>query len=115
MKTVNYALMVLTLLLSACVTTGYISLQDAPRDLITKHLTQGKTSKHKVIECFGHATRITTDDSGNEVWIYQNKMLSFPFATFPASDSSGTGSNQPIRELLISFDQHGVVSQYSIK
>ncbi|SDX65031.1 hypothetical protein [Nitrosomonas oligotropha] len=55
MKTANYALMVLVPLLSACVTNGYISLQDASKDLVTKHIAQRTTTKARVTKCFGKA------------------------------------------------------------
>ncbi|MCG7756319.1 MAG: hypothetical protein LZF63_06625 [Nitrosomonas sp.] len=110
MKTVNYALIVLALplivlalLLSACVTTGYISLQDAPRDLVTKHIVQGTTTKARVTKCFGKANSTSVNSSGQEVWVYKNH------------NSNSNDNFSSVKELVIVFDQNDVVSQFSVK
>ncbi len=103
MRTVNYVLVVLVLLLSACVTTGSISLQDASRDLVTRHIVQGATTKARVTKCFGKANSTAVNSSGQEVWVYKNH------------NSNSNESFPSVKELVVIFDQNGVVSEYSVK
>lgn len=103
MKTSNLIKIILIIFLSSCTTTGHIPLEIATKDLIAKHIVHSKTTKARIVKCFGNATSITFNNSGQEVWVYKNHN----------SNSNDSYSN--VKELVVIFDQNGVVSQYSVK
>lgn len=63
----NLVKIIFVIFISACTTTGYIFLQDAPRDLVTKHIVQGTTTEARIIKCFGKANSTSVNSSGQEV------------------------------------------------
>lgn len=103
MKTSNFIKIILIIFLSACATIGHIPLETATKDLIAKHIVQSKTTKARIVKCFGNATSITFNQSGQEVWVYK-------------SHNSNSNENfSSVKELVVIFDQNGVVTQYSVK
>ena len=97
------ALSLVILVLTACAATGYIPLESASKELIAQHVVQGKTTKPRIVKCFGNATSITFNHSGHEVWVYKSH------------NSNSNDSFSSVKELVVIFDQNGVVSEYSVK
>lgn len=106
MRVINIVLVFFVLSLSACMTKVYIPLQDASKDLIERHIIIGKTTKSRVIKCFGEPDTISSKNSNQEIWIYRNK------------DPHNIRINEEIgktKELIVTFDSNNLVSEYSMK
>lgn len=106
MNVINIVLAICVLSLFACMTKVYIPLHDASKDLIRKHIIKGKTTKTRVIKCFGEPDAISSKNSNQETWLYKNK------------DPHNIRINEKIgkiKELIVTFDSNDLVTEYYMK
>ncbi|NRR30206.1 hypothetical protein HSX11_08385 [Oxalobacteraceae bacterium] len=102
----------LTIMLTACATTGNGKAKTLTGEEAARILVIGKTSKADVSAALGEA-HITRFDSGYELWLYgvgvPRMVDSLPWFNLVLSSAD----NQ--RELTVLFDKSGIVRKYQMR
>jgi len=107
----RYALLFcLILSLAACASAGNSRLKAMPQSDLLAQLKEGETTKAQVESMLGSANSISFTDSGNEIWTYSYSKAT-PRATnfIPYASIIQSGANVKTTELVILFDNNGVV------
>ena len=105
------------LLVNGCAgTAGSREIKDETQESINSKIIKGTTTKQDIHAMFGDPMQTNFTDSGNEVWHYdffRVKPKAIDFVPFASAFKSGM--NQDQKELVILFDQNGVVKNFSLQ
>jgi hypothetical protein len=92
--TLGFMLVAFTLAAAGCATVG----RKFPVDAVSK-IQIGETTKEEIADLFGPPWRTGIDD-GKKTWTYAH----YRYSAF---------SNSKTRDLVLRFDEHGVVTSYT--
>jgi outer membrane protein assembly factor BamE (lipoprotein component of BamABCDE complex) len=104
-----------SLAVAGCATTGNESIADATQESVAGQLTKGKTTQEEVRRIYGDPIRASFTDSGNESWEYEFARLE-PKATnfIPYVNLLHSGAEGDKKSIVILFDKHKIVQQYTL-
>lgn len=78
-------------------------------------MVEGKTTKGEVKGMFGSPLKTTFTDGGLEIWNYEFSNVSLDAISYvPIVSMFGGTSSGKKKELVVLFDQVGVVKRYSM-
>ena len=110
------AAMVLATALTACASTGNSALKMESASTLADKIVKGQTTQTQVREMLGSPTSTDFTDSGNQIWRYsyaEAQAMGRNFIPFVSMFSSG--ANVQSKQLVLFFDQGGVVQNYSME
>jgi len=103
------------ILLSGCASVGNETLRKESESSMSTKFAEGKTTRVEVRAMFGSPLKTTFTDSGLEIWNYEFSNLSLDAINYiPIVNMFGTASSGKKKELVVLFDQAGVVKRYSM-
>lgn len=110
------AVLALTLaLLTGCASTGNESLRKETEASVSEKVVEGKTTKEEVRAMFGSPLSTSFTDGGLEIWKYElSKMSSNAINYVPYINLLASGHHGVKKELVIMFDDKGVVKKRSM-
>lgn len=119
MKTTETARTIMCLamvaVLCACTTTGHISIAKQTKSSVSKQIIEGRTTKAQIISAFGNTGNVSFTDSGDEVWTYKFSRVVPDFTNYiPIVRYYFSGANVTTKEIVVIFNQAGVVSKYTM-
>ena len=101
--------------LSGCASVGNESIADASQQSVSEQLTKGRTTQARVRQVYGDPMKSSFTDSGNEIWEYEfSRLQSKPINFIPYVNVLYSGAEGDKKSLVIFFDKHKVVQQYTI-
>lgn len=104
-----------TVLLVGCVSTGNVSMKEHTQDSIDTVIVKSKTTKQEVLAYFGAANSSSFTDSGNEIWTYRYDYSKPMARNFIPYNVFSMGENTQTKELVILFDDKGIVKNYTFR
>ena len=112
------ALLVLALLfvpfLFGCASSGNEKLRNESQTTLSQKLTKGVTTKDQVQASLGAADNVSFTDGGNEIWKYYHVISTAKGVNFiPIVNLFAAGVDQEKKELVILFDDQGVVKNFT--
>jgi len=106
---------VLAIFLGGCTSGGNKILKDETSKSASEKIVHGKTTKSEIRAINSDPMETTYTDSGNEIWKYhftKGHMTATSFIPIVGLFASGTKGKK--KELVIFFDQKGVVQRHSM-
>lgn len=102
-------------LITGCASTGNeILRKESEHSMVTK-MTEGRTTKTEVKGMFGSPLKTSFTDGGLEIWNYEFSNVSLDAISYvPIVNMFGGTSSGKKKELVVLFDQVGVVKRYSM-
>jgi outer membrane protein assembly factor BamE (lipoprotein component of BamABCDE complex) len=105
----------MALILGGCASAGNKVLKNEDAKSVAAKIEKGKTTKADVRRMFGDPMTTSYTDSGNEIWKYEftkthSKVVNF----IPVVNLFKSGAEGKKKELVVFFDQNGVVKNYSM-
>ena len=102
-------------LLSGCTSMGNTVLKKESEASVQQKIVQGKTSKAEIKAMFGAPASTTFTDGGLEIWRYDlTDMHADPQNFIPLALYFGSSSSGIKKELVIAFDDNGIVKKFSM-
>ena len=102
-------------LLGGCASVGNESIADATPESVSGQLVKGRTTQNQVRGAYGAPAKTTFTDSGNEIWEYDfSRMRTKPTNFIPYVSLIHSGAEGDKKSLVIFFDKHKVVQQYTV-
>lgn len=102
-------------LLSGCSSVGNTVLKKESEASVQQKIVQGKTSKAEIKAMFGAPASTTFTDGGLEIWRYEmNEMHADPQNFIPLAIYFGSSYGGTKKELVIAFDDNGIVKKFSM-
>lgn len=116
MKTTLVALVAIILVSAAgCASSGNASLRKETESSVSQKITEGKTTKEEVRAMFGSPLSTSFTDGGLEIWKFELAKMSADAATFiPFVGILAGGSSGTKKELVVMFDEKGIVKRRSM-
>ena len=103
------------ILLSGCASVGNETLRKESESSMSAKFAEGKTTKGEVRAMFGSPLKTTFTDGGLEIWNYEFSNVSLDAVSYiPIVNMFGGTSSGKKKELVVLFDQAGVVKRYSM-
>ena len=82
---------------------------------MTKKMTERRTTKAEVRGMFGSPLKTTFTDGGLEIWNYEFSNVSLDAVSYvPIVNLFGATASGKKKELVVLFDQAGIVKRYSM-
>lgn len=105
-----FTIFIIVLFFSACVSTGNQQLANLDQSDIDSIVVNGQTTKSEMTAALGEPNLVDLDNNGQEKWTYYHLRSSATGSSFiPIVSSFKSGSNNTTRQLVILFDDDGVV------
>jgi outer membrane protein assembly factor BamE (lipoprotein component of BamABCDE complex) len=105
----------LALAFSGCMSSGNESLRKESEQSVAQKIVEGKTTKAEIKKMFGSPSKTTFTDGGLETVTYElAKMKADGVNYIPLVGLLGTSASGTKKELVILFDNDGVVKKYSM-
>ena len=105
-----FTIFIIVLFFSACVSTGNQQLANMSQSDIGSIVVNGQTTKSEVRAALGDPSLVDLDNNGNEKWTYYHLRSTIKGSSFiPVVSSFKSGSNNTTRQLVILYDDDGVV------
>ncbi|MFC0691122.1 outer membrane protein assembly factor BamE domain-containing protein [Paraburkholderia humisilvae] len=83
---------------------------------VGEKITKGKSTKDDIRSAFGDPTETSFTDSGNELWRYRYTYSTAKAINFvPFANIFTSGADVDKKELVVFFDDKGVVRNYSMQ
>jgi len=102
--------------LAGCASHGIQQLKDESASSVSAKITKGKSTKDDVRAAFGDPTETSFTDSGNELWRYKYSHSTAKGINFvPIVNMFSSGADIDKKELVVFFDDQGVVKNYSMQ
>ena len=102
-------------LLGGCASSGNERIADASQQTVSEQLVKGRTTQVQVRQLYGDPMKSSFTDSGNESWEYEfSRLRSKPTNFVPYVNLIYSGAEGDKKSLVIFFDKHKVVQQYTI-
>ena len=102
-------------LLSGCASVGNTVLKKESEASVQQKIVQGKTSKAEIKAMFGAPVSTTFTDGGLEIWRYEmSEMHADPQNFIPLAIYFGSSYGGTKKELVIAFDDNGIVKKFSM-
>lgn len=106
---------VAALTLTGCASTGNVAMKEQNQQTIEQVITKGQTTKQDIAKHFGLADSVSFTDSGKEIWTYRHSRSKPMARNFIPYNFFSLGENIQTKELVILFDDKGVVSNYTFR
>jgi outer membrane protein assembly factor BamE (lipoprotein component of BamABCDE complex) len=104
-----------TLSLAACASAGNQVLKTADADVVSRSITDGKSTKADVQASFGDPNDTSFTDGGNEIWKYTYAYATPTAVSFvPVVGIFAGGADVDKKTLVILFDKSGVVTKHTM-
>jgi outer membrane protein assembly factor BamE (lipoprotein component of BamABCDE complex) len=101
--------------LGGCASSGNERIADASQQTVSEQLVKGRTTQVQVRQLYGDPMKSSFTDSGNESWEYEfSRLRSKPTNFVPYVNLIYSGAEGDKKSLVIFFDKHKVVQQYTI-
>jgi len=103
------------LCLGGCASGGNKILKEETGQSVDQKITDGKSTKDQVRSIYGDPMETSYTDSGNEIWKYnfvKGHMTASSFIPVVSLFASGTKGKK--KELVLFFDQQGVVQRHAM-
>ncbi len=114
LKTVSI-LIALVGFVAGCASVGNESLRQETEATISQKIVEGKTAKTEVRSMFGSPASTSFTDAGLEIWKYELSKMSADAVNFiPVVNLFGRSHSGTKKELVILFDDKGIVKRYSM-
>lgn len=103
-------------MLAGCASQGVQQLKEETAVSVGSKITKGKSSRDDVRATFGDPTETSFTDSGNELWRYKYSHATAKAINFvPVANLFTSGANVDKKELVVFFDDKGIVKNYSMQ
>lgn len=100
---------------SGCMSTGNESLRKETESSVTAKIVEGKTAKSEIRSMFGSPLKTSFTDGGLEIWTYElDKVHADAIDYVPIVGLFGGSASGVKKELVILFDDKGIVKRYSM-
>lgn len=115
-KTSKFVLAVgIVAFLAGCAGTGNDRLRAETETSVSQKIVEGKTTKAAVRDQFGSPAKTSFTDGGLEIWNYEFANVSADAVNFiPVINLFGSSASGTKKELVVLFDENGVVRRYSM-
>jgi len=101
--------------LTGCAGTGNDALRAETESSVDTKIVDGKTQKYEVRTMFGSPTKTDFTDGGLEIWRYEfTKVHGDAVNYVPIINIFGSSASGQKKELVVMFDQNGVVKRHSM-
>jgi outer membrane protein assembly factor BamE (lipoprotein component of BamABCDE complex) len=101
--------------LAGCASTGNKVLKDESASTVAAKIEKGKSTKEDVRTIYGDPMHTSFTDSGKEIWTYEFVKGHMTASSFiPIVSLFASGSKGDKKELVVMFDDNGVVKNYSM-
>ena len=103
------------LFMNGCASVGNKFLKNETTESIDQRIVKGQTTKEQIKSMFGDPISSDFTDSGNLIWHYKFTKTHAKATNFiPIVNLFARGSKGDKKELVIFFDQKGIVQNYSM-
>lgn len=100
--------------LAGCASVGNQQLRNETQESLSQKIEKGVSTKADVQARLGSADNTSFTDAGNEIWTYRHIRSTAKAVNYiPVANWFAGGSNQDKRELVVLFDENGVVKNYT--
>ncbi len=107
--------LIVTIFLAGCASVGNQALKNETELSVSQKIVEGKTTKADVRSTFGSPNTTSFTDSGLEMWKYELAKMSADAVNFiPIVGLFGSSASGTKKELVVLFDQQGLVKRYSM-
>lgn len=94
---------------------GNESLRKESESTMATRMQEGKTTKAEVRTMFGSPFKTSFTDAGAEIWNYELNNVSLDAISYvPIVNLFGGSASGTKKELVVLFDQVGIVKRYSM-
>ncbi len=108
------AVLLLTFLFMGCASSGNEKLRNENDASLSQKITKGVTTKAQVQTALGPADNVSFSDGGSEIWRYFHVVSTAKGVNFvPVVNLFAAGVDQEKKELVILFEEQGVVKNYT--
>lgn len=109
------AALVFTFALTGCAGTGNDALRAETEQTVSTKIVDGKTQQYEVRTMFGSPAKTEFTDGGLEIWRYEfTKVHGDAVNYVPIVNLFGSSASGQKKELVVLFDQNGVVKRHSM-
>lgn len=100
---------------TGCMSTGNETLRKESETSVAQKVVEGKTTKAEIKAMFGSPLKTTFTDGGLEIFTYElSKMSADAINYVPLVGLLGGSASGTKKELVILFDDKGVVKKFSM-
>lgn len=101
--------------LVGCASVGNTSLRNENETTVAQKIVDGKTTEAEIRSMFGSPRKTSFTDNGLEIWTYQlSKMHAGAVDFIPFVGLFGTSASGTNKELVVLFNNSGIVEKYSM-
>lgn len=101
--------------LAGCASVGNQSIADASVESVSQQIAKGRTTQAQVRQAYGDPMKTSFTDSGNETWEYDfSRLRSKPVNFIPYVNAIYSGAEGEKKSLVIFFDKHKIVQQFTV-
>lgn len=98
-----------------CASIGNESLRRENEATVSQKVVEGKTTKAEVRSMFGSPVSTSFTDAGLEIWKYELSQMTADAVNFvPIVNLFGSSSSGMKKELVVLFDDKGIVKRFSM-
>lgn len=116
MKKIVIAAAIGMVVLAGCASHGVQRLKNENASTVGAKIAKGKSTKEDIRAAFGDPSETSFTDNGNELWRYRYSYATAKGINFvPIVNIFSSGANIDKKELVVFFDEHGVVKNYSMQ
>ncbi|MBB5413487.1 outer membrane protein assembly factor BamE (lipoprotein component of BamABCDE complex) [Paraburkholderia sp. HC6.4b] len=102
--------------LAGCASQGVQQLKEENASTVGEKIIKGKSTRDDVRKAFGDPTETSFTDSGNELWRYKYSHSTSKAQNFiPVINLFASGADVDKKELVVFFDDNGIVKNYSMQ
>jgi len=102
-------------ILAGCASTGNKVLKEESASTVAAKIEKGKSTKEEVRTLYGDPMHTSFTDSGKEIWKYEFIKTHAKASNFiPIVSLFASGAEGNKKELVIIFDESGVVKNFSM-
>ena len=102
-------------LVAGCASTGNKVLKDETASGVAQKIIKGQTTKDQVRAIYGDPMSTSFTDSGKEIWRYEFVKTHAKATNFiPLVSMFNSGAKGTKKELVVMFDDNGVVKNFSM-
>ena len=119
MKATRFTILAITAMLSAglvgCSSQGNQQIDHLTRLQVSRQIIRGKTTSNQVKADLGDPLKVSYRSNGSQQWEYDYTKLHLTTTDFlPFINAVDTNARGTRKSLVILFNRHGVVEQYSL-
>lgn len=101
--------------LAGCAGTGNDALRTETEQSVSTKIVDGKTQQYEVRTMFGSPAKTEFTDGGLEIWRYEfTKVHGDAVNYVPIVNLFGSSASGQKKELVVLFDQNGIVKRHSM-